>query len=300
MLLHVRKSNRRIPLYWVVGTRPGAHCRLRGGLFLPICEPSALLQAAYAMICHLTCLSAASICVWIVWKPPPVKYVRVTMLNPRVPAIQARLPRQNVPRLQLIFMMWLWHAYDELGARHVTRRPWQLLRATRVIVRTPFPVGYGCADRDWPAIGVYHTRAHLQSHRQCWCSVCKGRFHSLECPHRLRATAIGISLLSQLFADRRTPKQFFEMRGSSGTCQRRDPATAAPQCCIRLPASSISKARRVLRSRKGARMRKYARALKIVVSDDEQMGHTCNVVVLLPQRRCTDGSYVRHGLGADS
>ena len=62
MLLHVRKSNRRIPLYWVVGTRPGAHCRLRGGLFLPICEPSALLQAAYAMICHLTCVSAANIC----------------------------------------------------------------------------------------------------------------------------------------------------------------------------------------------------------------------------------------------
>jgi hypothetical protein len=62
MLLHVRKLNRRIPLYWMVGTRPCAHCRLRGGLFLPICEPSALLQAAYAMICHLTCVSAASIC----------------------------------------------------------------------------------------------------------------------------------------------------------------------------------------------------------------------------------------------
>ena len=62
MLLHVRKLNRRIPLYWMVGTRPWAHCRLRGGLFLPICEPSALLQAAYAMICHLTCVSAASIC----------------------------------------------------------------------------------------------------------------------------------------------------------------------------------------------------------------------------------------------
>ena len=46
---------------------------------------------------------------------------------------------------------------DELGARHVTRRPWQELRATRVIVRTPLPVSYGCADRDWPAIGVYHT-----------------------------------------------------------------------------------------------------------------------------------------------
>ncbi len=58
------------------------------------------------------------------------------------------------------------YAYDDLGARHVTkdpttgtgRRPWQLLRATvtRVIVRTPFPVSYGCADRDWPEIGVYH------------------------------------------------------------------------------------------------------------------------------------------------
>ena len=137
---------------------------------------------------------------------------------------------------------------DELGARHVTRRPWQLLRATCVIVRTPFPVSYGCADRDWPEIGVYHTRAHLQSHRQCWCSVCKGRFHSLECAHRLRATAIGISLPCQFFADRRTRKQLSETRGSSGTCQRRDPATAAPQCCSRLPASSISKARSVLRS----------------------------------------------------
>jgi hypothetical protein len=81
----------------------------------------------------------------------------VTMLNPRVPAIEARLPRQNVPRLQLIIMLWLCHAYDELGARHVTRRPWQLLRVTRVIVRTPFPVSYGCADRDWPEIGVDHT-----------------------------------------------------------------------------------------------------------------------------------------------
>ncbi len=46
---------------------------------------------------------------------------------------------------------------DELGARHVTRRPWQLLRATRVIVRTPFPVSFGCAEWDWPAIGVHHT-----------------------------------------------------------------------------------------------------------------------------------------------
>ena len=30
------------------------------------------------------------------------------------------------------------------------------------------------------------------------------------------------------------------------------------------------------------------------------MGHTCSVVVFLSQRRCTDGSYVRYGLGADS
>jgi hypothetical protein len=44
-----------------------------------------------------------------VWKPPPVEYVSVTMLNLRGPAIQARLPRQNVPCLQLISM--LWHAY---------------------------------------------------------------------------------------------------------------------------------------------------------------------------------------------
>ena len=59
---YVRKLNRRIPLYWMVGKRPGAHCLLRGGLFVPICEPSALLQAAYAMICHIECVSAASIC----------------------------------------------------------------------------------------------------------------------------------------------------------------------------------------------------------------------------------------------
>ena len=30
------------------------------------------------------------------------------------------------------------------------------------------------------------------------------------------------------------------------------------------------------------------------------MGHTCSVVVFLSQRRCTDGSYVRYGLGADA
>ena len=61
---YVRKLNRQIPLYWMVGTRPNAHCRLRGGLFLPTCQPSALLQAEYAtgMICHLTRVSAASIC----------------------------------------------------------------------------------------------------------------------------------------------------------------------------------------------------------------------------------------------
>ena len=59
---YVRKLNRRIPFSWMVGTRLDAHCRLRGGLFLPICEPSALLQAAYAMICHIKCVSAASIC----------------------------------------------------------------------------------------------------------------------------------------------------------------------------------------------------------------------------------------------
>ena len=46
-----------------------------------------------------------------VWKPPPVEYVRVIMLNPRGPAIQARLPLHNGPCLQLIIMLWLWHAY---------------------------------------------------------------------------------------------------------------------------------------------------------------------------------------------
>ena len=138
-----------------------------------------------------------------VWKPPPVEYVSVTMLNLRGPAIQARLPRQNAPCLQAAdqYAVVMACICDELGARHVTRRPWQLLRATRVIVRTPFPVSYGCAVRDWPEIGVYHARAHLQSHRQCWCSVCKGRFHSLECAHRLRATAIGISPPCQFFAE---------------------------------------------------------------------------------------------------
>ena len=59
---YVRKLNRRIPFYWMVGTRLDAHYRLRGGLFLPICEPSALLQAAYAIICHVRCVRAASIC----------------------------------------------------------------------------------------------------------------------------------------------------------------------------------------------------------------------------------------------
>ena len=46
-----------------------------------------------------------------VWKPPPVEYVSATMLNLQGPAIQARLPLQNVPCLQLIIMLWLWHAY---------------------------------------------------------------------------------------------------------------------------------------------------------------------------------------------
>ena len=59
---YVRKLNRRIPLYWMVGKRQGAHCRLRGGLFLPICEPSALLQAACARICPVRCVRAACIC----------------------------------------------------------------------------------------------------------------------------------------------------------------------------------------------------------------------------------------------
>ena len=47
-------------------------------------------------------------------------------------------------------------------------------------------------------------------------------------------------------------------------------------------------------------MRIYAQLSKWVVSDGEQMGHTCSVVVFLSQRRCTDGSYVRYGLGADA
>ena len=64
---YVRKLNRQIPLYWMVGTRPGAHCRLRGGLFLPVYEPSALLQAACAMICRVTC-SCRSCNAGNVWK----------------------------------------------------------------------------------------------------------------------------------------------------------------------------------------------------------------------------------------
>ena len=111
MRLHVRKLNRRIPLYWMVGTRPGAHCRLRGGLFLPVYEPSALLQAACAMICHLTCVSAASICAESSGSRHRSNMYALPLLNPRGPAIQARLPRQNVPCLQLIIMLWLWHAY---------------------------------------------------------------------------------------------------------------------------------------------------------------------------------------------
>ena len=111
MRLHVRKLNRRIPLYWMVGTRPGAHCRLRGGLFLPVYEPSALLQAACAMICHLTCVSAASICAGSSGSRHRSNMYALPLLNPRGPAIQARLPRQNVPCLQLIIMLWLWHAY---------------------------------------------------------------------------------------------------------------------------------------------------------------------------------------------
>ena len=59
---YVRKLNRRIPFYWMVGTRLDAHCRLRGGLFLPICEPSALLQAVCARICPVRCVRAACIC----------------------------------------------------------------------------------------------------------------------------------------------------------------------------------------------------------------------------------------------
>jgi len=37
-------------------------------------------------------------------------------------------------------------------------------------------------------------------------------------------------------------------------------------------------------------MRIYARSSKRVVSDGEQMGHTCSVIVFLSQRRCTDAS----------
>ena len=105
---YVRKLNRRIPLYWMVGKRPGAHCRLRGGLFLPICEPSALLQAAYAIICPVRCVRAA--CTARDRLEAATGQIRITILHPRVPAIQARLPRENAPRLQLIIMLWLWHA----------------------------------------------------------------------------------------------------------------------------------------------------------------------------------------------
>jgi hypothetical protein len=164
MRLHVRKLNRRIPLYWMVGTRPCAHCRLRGGLFLPICEPSALMQAAYAMICHLTCVGAANICAG----SSGSRHRSNTHYHSTPPSScdpSATTPRE-CSTLAADHYALVVACIDELGARHVTRRPWQLLRATRVIVRTPFPVSYGCADRDWPEIGVNHTRAHLQSHRQ--------------------------------------------------------------------------------------------------------------------------------------
>ena len=45
-------------------------------------------------------------------------------------------------------------------------------------------------------------------------------------------------------------------------------------------------------------MRINAQVSKRVVSNGEQMGHTCSVVVFLSQWRCTEGSYVRYGLGA--
>ena len=90
-----------------------------------------------------------------VWKPPPVEYVRVTMLNPRDPSATTPPGCSVLAADQYDVVMAC--ICDELEARHVTMRPWQLLRATCIIVRTHFPVSYGCADWDWPAIGVYHT-----------------------------------------------------------------------------------------------------------------------------------------------
>ena len=90
-----------------------------------------------------------------VWKPPPVKYVRATIAkSPRSCDPSATTPPGCSVLAADQYDVVMTCICDELEARHVTMRPWQLLRATRVIVRTPFPVSYGCADRDWPAIGV--------------------------------------------------------------------------------------------------------------------------------------------------
>ena len=153
----MRKLNRRIPFYWMVGTRLDSHCRLRGGLFLPICEPSALLQAAYATICPVRSVRAACTARDRLEAATGGICKRYHVKSPRACDSSATTPPECSVLAADQYAVVMACICDELGARHVTRRPWQLLRATRVIVRTPFPVSYGCAEWDWPEIGAHYT-----------------------------------------------------------------------------------------------------------------------------------------------
>jgi hypothetical protein len=63
-----RKLNRQTPVHWMVGTRLVAHCRLRGGLFRPICEPASC--RCHNMSCWM-CVRSQHL-LETVWKPPPV------------------------------------------------------------------------------------------------------------------------------------------------------------------------------------------------------------------------------------
>ena len=89
----------------------------------------------------------------------PARYLHVTclylQLHVAVAAVTRRVPwpasNASTATCEYRFLQVSFHTLPALQLRqlHVA-----LLRATRVIVRTPFPVSYGCADRDWPAIGV--------------------------------------------------------------------------------------------------------------------------------------------------
>ncbi len=154
---YVRKFNRQILFHSMVGTRLDTRCRLRGGLLLRICEPAGCTCHNMFVICHVGCLRAASIC----WRPSGSRATGLLCTRyhakSRRAAIQARLLLQNVPCSQLTMMLWLWHTYAVSWELVTNRRPWQRLKATRVIVKTPFPKSHGCADWDWPAIGTCNT-----------------------------------------------------------------------------------------------------------------------------------------------